>query len=678
MDNILDLMTVASLFSHPRITVFNSARGRYRTVNPAYKSALRPAPVVKKSQAPWKARNKTQSSTRQAFRYSPLSRRTRQTRLVTLLPRSQTGVELRCTLEHISLDKPPNYAALSYTWGNSEAIKPITVNEKQYFITKNLDSALRSLQHENESLVLWIDSLCINQTDNDEKMHQVQQMAEIYTSAAIVLAWLGPKTIDSDLAIIKLDELSCRNMELAYQAASSRNQTKERLDGLAKLVDTLKAGTDSSCDIPIPSIVNFFTRDYWDRVWIQQELSLARDIVFVCGDTDIDKRHLTQGLQICSIYASLRPRSTHTGPQHWDLLEIQRVLPELLIHNFKADQRWPLNELLLGLKSGRGMRLMASDSRDYIYGFLGLATNESTFGISPDYSKSCAELYRELVQKMLQNGKLEVLRYGGGDRSESTMPELPSWVVDWSIKQKGPIVKTSAWLTKNIKVDYSAGGAYNGSCKFPSAKILTLSGIIVGKVQQLGPHWGYQQNLNEITRLKCGGFFEDLNTLCQSAGNMEYALQALWRVPVADREIFRHDGIPKFQRATEYSLEGFNLLTGHGGRLETLEPKKLEKAYAYMREMNDTCGQRTTFLTDNHLVGLADSKNGKLGQTGSKDIKVGDIVCIFHGASTPFILHEEPGGDIYTLVGEAFLHGVMDGEALEKTEDYAVRDFDIT
>ncbi|KAF8849562.1 hypothetical protein BDZ45DRAFT_560418, partial [Acephala macrosclerotiorum] len=109
-----------------------------------------------------------------------------------------------CTVYHVSLSDKPKYAALSYAWGSPERTKFISVDGRRIHITENLEMCLLHLRHEREGLVLWIDSICINQMDNIEKGKQVEQMGEIYSQAAVVIAWLGPQSADSDLAIEKL------------------------------------------------------------------------------------------------------------------------------------------------------------------------------------------------------------------------------------------------------------------------------------------------------------------------------------------------------------------------------------------------------------------------------------------------------------------------------------------
>lgn len=103
-----------------------------------------------------------------------------------------------------------SYSALSYTWGDGQPTKSISVNGRPLKVTSNLEEALRSLRDDREggrSRTLWVDAICINQTDNLERNHQVSQMQEIYSDADEVIAWLGPSTSTSSMAIYFIEEL---------------------------------------------------------------------------------------------------------------------------------------------------------------------------------------------------------------------------------------------------------------------------------------------------------------------------------------------------------------------------------------------------------------------------------------------------------------------------------------
>ena len=98
---------------------------------------------------------------------------------------------IRCTLRTVSFRDKPSYEALSYTWGDSASNKPIDVDGFEIQVTVNLEQALRHLRNVEHDLILWVDAICINQSDASEKSHQVAFMGKIYRDCAQVRNWLG-------------------------------------------------------------------------------------------------------------------------------------------------------------------------------------------------------------------------------------------------------------------------------------------------------------------------------------------------------------------------------------------------------------------------------------------------------------------------------------------------------
>src|SRR5205823_642990 len=93
----------------------------------------------------------------------------------------------------------PNYTALSYTWGTLDRSHLIKISDSYFQVTESLSSMLQHIQSNTETLTLWIDQLCINQEDADEKKAQIPLMKEIYGNAVQTIVWLGPAADDSDL-----------------------------------------------------------------------------------------------------------------------------------------------------------------------------------------------------------------------------------------------------------------------------------------------------------------------------------------------------------------------------------------------------------------------------------------------------------------------------------------------
>lgn len=129
------------------------------------------------------------------------------TRLLRLLPSQDEDVEIQCQLLNYSL-RPGNkthlYEALSYTWSGSEKPRSIYVNGHQLPVTMNLHAALSQLRNSLLERYLWVDAVCINQDDIDERGSQVQLMASIYSKANCVIVWLGEAADGSDRAFAEI------------------------------------------------------------------------------------------------------------------------------------------------------------------------------------------------------------------------------------------------------------------------------------------------------------------------------------------------------------------------------------------------------------------------------------------------------------------------------------------
>ncbi len=113
------------------------------------------------------------------------------TRLITIFPSRRDTDEIRTELHQASMHAPPQYDALSYTWGGQTPTRPVICNNRVLLITENAFSAIRRLRCHSEPRKLWIDAICINQALATEKTTQVAMMAEIYSKAHRVIIWLG-------------------------------------------------------------------------------------------------------------------------------------------------------------------------------------------------------------------------------------------------------------------------------------------------------------------------------------------------------------------------------------------------------------------------------------------------------------------------------------------------------
>jgi hypothetical protein len=142
------------------------------------------------------------------YEYPPLSIELQSFRLLCLLPaenESTKTTRIRCRLAEYSLQDSgksiPLYDALSYTWDDPAKPRSIFINEQKLAVTENLYAALLQIRDRGLNQIIWIDALCINQADTEERGQQVQLMAQIYSKATRVLVWLGETTDNSHRAL---------------------------------------------------------------------------------------------------------------------------------------------------------------------------------------------------------------------------------------------------------------------------------------------------------------------------------------------------------------------------------------------------------------------------------------------------------------------------------------------
>lgn len=212
------------------------------------------------------------------YQYAPIHLEGRTTRLLRL--RKGTGPNIECELFEAWLDRQDlvEYEALSYCWGGMELEELVMIDRKVLQIIRNLYWALRNLRSASIDRILWVDALCINQANTDERRHQVEQMGRVYSQAAQVLIWLGTATDD-----IKVLFQSLKKMEQELSKIPSQN----RSSGYGQLWHSLQLKQRAlhwSLELrQHAGLVTLLQRDWFKRVWILQEVANAKRATICCG-----------------------------------------------------------------------------------------------------------------------------------------------------------------------------------------------------------------------------------------------------------------------------------------------------------------------------------------------------------------------------------------------------------
>ena len=386
----------------------------------------------------------------QPYQYQPLPSSS-SIRILILHPAAGISSPLECdiiTKDRLTLLRDPNnksFDAVSYVWGNGTHDIPLFCkHEGTYlYISAVVDEMLRNLRKACEVRRLWVDAICLNQKDNQEKSIQVQQMGQIYHMADKVHIWLGPADATTRLAFAFLRTLVAKFEPLPGQAKDPT--TEEILQTFEEIFQHRN----------FQSFLSLLQKSWFTRRWTLQEGFLARDAILRCGDSKVSWHWFTEGLK------HIRRRSE-------ELQGVQSDHSALYALNVLKTLKEPAD--LLSLLWSLHMS-QCSDHRDRIYSLLGLAqntdpvpTDAETFNNNrivdswlgpfadgrsghmiksfnskqelpiPDYALSADTLYRGFAEDSISNGRfLEILLHiDAFGRLSDVNPNWPSWVPNWT------------------------------------------------------------------------------------------------------------------------------------------------------------------------------------------------------------------------------------------------------
>ena len=323
------------------------------------------------------------------------------------------------------------YEAVSYCWDDEKKLYLIHVNDRPYYVTDSVNRFLRYRRDKDQSVTLWIDAICINQDDHEEKQKQVQLMREIYLCSNRLMVWLGSPSGDTHLAFATiLYILQGDDLKLPYPDGNSRR-----------------------------ALNSLFDRPLWTRIWIVQEIILGTMFskgsaaVLQCDDFMAPMPAFWEVVHRISNYQVENRQhfpSTKKIVALWDLRKsIEGPSGEQSLKQLLSGRSPDSAPTLLRLMAGHRQH-KASDARDKVYGVLGISQTEDDFfkSIVVDYEAPASELYGRVASSVIQrHANLDLLEHCRGQAFKG----LPSWVPDWSYFRKGNLL--SAVLAQDEEND---------------------------------------------------------------------------------------------------------------------------------------------------------------------------------------------------------------------------------
>ena len=321
-------------------------------------------------------------------------------------------IELR--LEDFEWDAKPTYTAVSYAWGDPSITKSIIVNGQEKRITTNLHGLFAQLTQELFRGYLWADAICINQDDSEEKTLQIRHMADIHSTANLVLIWLGPE-MDGD-------ELAHKTMIKIIERFSYGHQQ----------LRTVPDQAEGPEGIDYQHILRFFAKDWFWRGWVLQEYILGHMREMRCGSLKVNisaiktfYELLTENLELlAALQSAARCITTKRS------IASPVICSEALL----------FDKLTLSQAVYYVRRLEYTDPRDQVYSIIGLLRPDYRQLI--DYTVDISTLFLRVATLELHDfhspRNMNILLH----RTASRLLQLPLWVPILDSEVPAPLYET--------------------------------------------------------------------------------------------------------------------------------------------------------------------------------------------------------------------------------------------
>ncbi|KAJ0116387.1 hypothetical protein J7T55_007367 [Diaporthe amygdali] len=504
------------------------------------------------------------------------------------------------------------YDALSYTWGSTDKPHDMHIGNYALPIGTNLRAALLKLRHTNSVRIIWVDAICINQDDVNERNHQVHIMKRIFSRAASVIVWLGPESPSYREAMELI--IDC-NRPINSKALLSHKE--DSLIGLS----------------------NIFRRRWWKRIWIVQEAVAANELVIFCGRYKIPWHFVSH---VCN---EIREKEFSSNKKS-QLLRSSGYRNFTALNDFRKDRgRMSLTKYLQCTKDYK-----ATDARDKLYALIGVASDISPEDIVPDYTKPTRTVFLDLVRFLVvQRGSLDIISSGRLLRPASTTPSgtqleaegiFPSWFPDWRVSQELRPLNSEG----RDGASYRAGGDTPAVVRMDAFPlVLEAEGIIVDKVDFFGGAIRAPAQ-NSLPTLQRWQYIAGQHLVSESNFGAVTPLD-FWTTIVAGKNYKGSLDSGSNKDSASFAQEAGFLSGGKGSQ-------EVWMADYFADAVTRAAMGRRFFITAKKRMGL-----------GVPEIQPNDRVVVLKGCSVPLIMRAV--GDHMVIVGESYVSGIMNGEVIE-------------
>lgn len=488
----------------------------------------------------------------------------------------EDGIPVRCSLEIFELEEDLSYVALSYSWDttkktlfspgrihDSEEIpkpKSIPIDGEPLAVTANLFDAFDEICKGDAEGAYWVDAVCINQEDVEERNQQVSMMTEIFWMADLVLVWLGK---DSENEAPVVQDL-CNRMRDEWVRMQEAEEVRKIHFFESSILQSM--GLPDENDLVWRTFTEFWSLRWFHRAWIVQEVAVSKEVHYYWGETWLDRSSLEQTSQFLvhteasDTLIGVRNMGRQEAPDQ-AFIQARRVGETLykidLIHKLcRHRNHEEPSAFHFGANALTGpsrpekllVRLFAkilevfrgfdtTDDRDRVFSLLALIKMAAqVHGLDPppltvDYNKSCEQDFLETTSYIVRESECLNLLCLVQDPTLKRHKELPSWVPDYSSDDQTPIL--FQWKDRDI-----VGSAFQSQTLFATNdfkihdRVLRVRAVELGQVVSVGDSFHEMVNCGLVERTA-----QLLLSCAPVLPNGQSRVEALWRVMIADSKL---------------------------------------------------------------------------------------------------------------------------------------------
>ncbi|KAI7279597.1 hypothetical protein KC345_g5279 [Hortaea werneckii] len=570
-----------------------------------------------------------------------------------LVRRGSSTEPLDCVLQHAYLfENPPSFETVSYAWGDAHACHQIIVNGHGLLVSANCAQVLRRMRHPDRDRLLWIDAVCIRQDDHRERSWQVSMMADIYSSAQCNLIWLG----------------ECPNIVASAAATAIRSimgQVQEEIKEMCRFHEAVVhaqygVSKHSTCpmhvDFDFSSLLQLFASPWFRRLWVVQEVALARQNICHYGDLPIPFKDIIRTARW------LLHKQNHLQFRFWDKIGLGN-----------AAMIWKYADTEHGTFGNKTTRAPATlfnllddlqsfevhEPRDHVYGLLGLCrrlrkSSSPSSLLQVDYEKSIASVLRDgTLYAIRESRSLEVFNYisrrTADDWQDSDFPcWVPRWDRPWDMNHDPTRFE---WHFRTCGSHQTPDQISNPSPTRPDT--LLAGGIVVGTITKVLATFNALASAHTYIEI----VQRTITILSESGMGEEESESTVAVTLVAGTD---HQGAVVLHGD---NLEAFRAWLGRLIAHQSFPPasrrrddsdKQLQLAAEYDKACKAACTNRSLFVTVEGRLGL-----------GPKVSDVEDAVAVLWGCVYAVVLRRLGESNEFAVLGTAYVEGLMHGEATE-------------